>query len=120
MQMGRLPQQLDYKKPISSLLVVSAFWKEAIFDCAAGGISRAHVDSLFLSLIASGMLQMKFRNPMLEWIVAREYGGTANHCYFENQIGQSIYKQDDTWVGVHLFSEERLRRRDVSLLIDNY
>ena len=69
MQTEKLPQQIDYKKTISSLLTVTAFWKEAIFDRAAGGISRAHVDSLFLSLIASGMLHMKFRNPTLEWVV---------------------------------------------------
>ena len=62
---------------------------------------------------------MKFRNPTLEWIVAREYGSKANHCYIENQIGRPIYKQEDAWVGIHLFSKERLRRRDVSLLFDN-
>ena len=119
MQMGRLPQQLDYKKPISSLLVVSAFWKEAIFNCGAGDISRAHVDSLFLSLIALRMLQMKFWNSMLEWIVVHEYGCTANNCFIENHIGHPIYKRKDTWVGIHLFSKKHMHQRDVSLLIDN-
>jgi hypothetical protein len=119
MQMGRLPQQLDYKKPISSVLVASAFWKEAIFDRAAGGISQCHVDSLFLSLIASGMLQMNFRNPTFEWIVVHEYGGTANNCFIENHIGCPIYKRDNAWVGIHLFSKERVRRRDLSLLTIN-
>jgi hypothetical protein len=119
MQTGKLSQQINYKKPISSLLAVSAFWKEAIFDPAAGGISQAHIDSLFLSHIALGMLQMKFQNPTLEWIVVREYGSTANNCYIKNQIGRPIYKQDDTWVCIHLFSKNRMRRRDVSLLINN-
>jgi hypothetical protein len=119
MQTGKLSQQINYKKPISSLLAVSAFWKEAIFDPAAGGISQAHIDSLFLSHIALGMLQMKFQNPTLEWIVVREYGSTANNCYIKNQIGRPIYKQDDAWVCIHLFSKNRMRRRDVSLLINN-
>jgi hypothetical protein len=39
MQLGKLPQDIDYKAPISLLLVGSKFWKEAIFDRAAGDIS---------------------------------------------------------------------------------
>ncbi len=68
-----------------------------------------HVDSLFLSLIASGMIQMKFQNPALEWIIAREYG-TANDSFIESHIGRPIYKQDYAWIGIHLFSEYRVRR----------
>ena len=119
MQMRQFPQQINYKKPFSSLLAVSAFWKEAIFDRAAGGISRSHVDSLFLSSTASGMLQMNFRNPTFKWIVARGYGGMVNNCFIENHIGRPIYKRDDVWVGIHLFSEQCVRQHDVSLLIDD-
>jgi hypothetical protein len=39
MQMRKLPQEVDYKALISSLLAKSKFWKEAIFNCLAGGIS---------------------------------------------------------------------------------
>ena len=62
---------------------------------------------------------MKFRNPTLEWIVAREYGCMANNGFIENHIGRPIYNQDNAWVGIHQFSEQRMRQRDVSLLIDN-
>jgi hypothetical protein len=43
---------------MSSLLAGSMFWKETVFDRAAGGISRMQVDALFLSLTASGILQL--------------------------------------------------------------
>jgi hypothetical protein len=58
MQTEDLPQEVDYKAPISSLLAKSKFWKEAIFDCAASVISQMQVDALFLSLTASGIIQM--------------------------------------------------------------
>jgi hypothetical protein len=35
----KLPQDINYKDPISSLLAGSAFWKENVFYRAAGGIS---------------------------------------------------------------------------------
>ena len=65
------------------------------------------------------MLLLNFQNPTFEWIVAREYSSMANKCFIENHIRRPIYKQDEALVGIHLFSEERLRRHDVSLLIDN-
>ncbi len=58
MQTGKLPVEVDYKDPISSLWAGSAFWKETVFDWAACGISRMQVDALFLSLTASGILQL--------------------------------------------------------------
>ena len=57
MQSGQLPHEIDPKSPVSSLLAGSTYWKEALFDRAAGGISRMHVDSFFMSLIASGMIK---------------------------------------------------------------
>jgi hypothetical protein len=70
--MGKLPQEIDYKALISSLLSGSAFWKEAVSNHAAGIISRMQVDALFLSCTASGMIQMQLQNPSLEWTIACE------------------------------------------------
>ena len=58
MQSGQLPQEIDPKLPVSA--------KETLFDRAAGGIFRMHVDSLFLSLIAAGMIKMTMQNNALQ------------------------------------------------------
>jgi hypothetical protein len=119
MQMGKLPQEVDCKAPISLLLAKSKFWKEAIFDRAACGISRMQVDALFLSLTASEILQMQQKNTSLEWIITREFT-TKNNCFIESHIGCPMYKKDVAR-GVHLFSESRVRKRNhgVSLTIDD-
>jgi hypothetical protein len=86
MQTGKPPQEVvDYKAPISSLLAKNKFWKEAIFDHAAGGISRMQVDALFLSLTASGIIQMQEKNTSLEWLITREFA-TENSCFIESHI----------------------------------
>jgi hypothetical protein len=110
MQSGQFPHAIDPKSPVSTLLASSTFWKEALFDWAAGGISRMHMDSLFLSLIASGMIKMTMLNNALQWVIAREYG-TASNSIIESHIGCPIYKRDNAWVGIHLFSKNRMRRR---------
>ena len=43
MQTGKFPHVVDYKSPILCLLMGSPFWKEMMFNCAAGGISRLHM-----------------------------------------------------------------------------
>ena len=110
MQSGQFPHTVDHKSPISTLLALSTFWKEALFDRAAGGISRMHVDSLFLSLIAAGLIKMTMQNNALQFVIAQEYD-TASNSMIESQIGRPLYKQDDAWVGIHLFSENRMQRR---------
>jgi hypothetical protein len=47
------------------LLAGSAFWKGTIFDRATGDISRMQVDTLFLSLAASGIIQLQPKNKTL-------------------------------------------------------
>ncbi len=120
MQTGKLPQDVDFKAPISSLLAGSNFWKEAIFDYVAGGILQMQVDASFLSLSALEILQMQLRNISLEWMITQEYT-TVNNCFIKSHIGCPIYKRDDAWQGVHLFSKNCIRRRNhcVSLTIDN-
>ena len=110
MQSGQFPHTVDHKLPISTLLALSTFWKEALFDRAAGGISRTHVDSLFLSLIAAGLIKMTMQNNALQFVIAQEYD-TASNSMIESQIGRPLYKREDAWVGIHLFSENRMQRR---------
>ena len=66
MHTGKLPQDVNYMSPISSLLVGSPFWKETVFDCPAGGISRIQGDALFLSLTAPGMIHLQPNNECLQ------------------------------------------------------
>ena len=114
MQSGQLPQEIDPKLPVSAILAGNKFWLETIFDRAAGGIYRMHVDSLFLSLIAAGMIKMSMQNNELQWVIAREYypSGTS---IIESRLGRPIYKSDYVWDGIHLFSENRMRRRQSGL-----
>ncbi len=121
---GKLPQDVDYKDRISSLLAGSAFWKETIFDRAVGGISQMHVDTLFLSLAASGIIQLQPKNETLQWDIVREYGNVYNDTSFiEAHIGVPTYKRsDDAWRGIHVFSENHVRRRNpvpLSITINN-
>jgi hypothetical protein len=111
MQSGQFPHGIDPKSPVSTLLASSTFWKEALFDRA--GISRMHVDSLFLSLIATGMIKMTMLNNALQWVIAREYG-TASNSIIESHIGCPIYKRDNAWVSIHLFSKNCMHRRHSS------
>jgi hypothetical protein len=119
MQTGKLPLEVDYKAPISSLLAKSKFWKEAIFDCTAGGISRMQVDALFLSLTAPGIILMEPKNTSLEWVITWEFT-TENSCFIESHIGRPIYKKDVAFWEIHLFSERHVRKQNlsVSLTID--
>jgi hypothetical protein len=109
MQSGQLPQ-VDPKLPVSAILASNTFWKETLFYRAAGGISRMHVDSLFLSLIAAGMIKMTMQNNALQWVIAREYDPLGTSI-IESRLGRPLYKRDDVWDGIHLFSENRMRRR---------
>ena len=46
MQSGQLPQEIDPKLPESAILASNTFWKETLFDRAAGGISQMHVSRI--------------------------------------------------------------------------
>jgi hypothetical protein len=92
----------------------SAFWKETVsFDWATGGISRMQPDALFLSLTASGILQLNPNNTSFQWGIAWEYATANNNdCFIEAHIGIPIYKRDDAWQGVNLFSENHVRKKN--------
>ncbi len=112
---GKLPQGIDGKASISSLLAGSAFCKETIFDRATSSILRMQVDALFLSLAASRIIQLWPKNETLQWDIVCEYNNVYNNdsSFIEAHIGVPTYKRsDDAWWGIHLFSEFRVRRRN--------
>ena len=55
---AKLPFIGDRKIQVSSLLMTSTYWKEILFDKSSTSITRTNVDSLFLSLAASGILEI--------------------------------------------------------------
>ncbi len=118
MQTGKFSQDIDYKSPFSSLFVGCPFWKEAVFDWAAGGISGMQVDALFLSLTALGIIQLQILNTLLQWSITQEYM-TATNCFIKSHVGHPMYKRDDAWQGVHLFCKSRVRKRNPGILLTN-
>ena len=65
----KLPFVIDGKQQVSSLLMTSAYWKEIIFDRASTSISQINVDSLFLSLAATGILQIQNSRDGIRWVL---------------------------------------------------
>jgi hypothetical protein len=45
------------------------YWKEMIFDKALSSASHSNVDTLFLSLVATGILDINYTNDALAWVV---------------------------------------------------
>ena len=116
---GKLPAEVDYKNPVSSLLAESAFWKETVFDKNFLSVSRINVGAFFLSLATTGILKLEpKKDSVFQWVIAQEYGGSAKAESFtiEAHIGTPLYKCDNSWNGINVFSETRTRKRDPSLL----
>jgi hypothetical protein len=114
---GKLPAEVDYTTPVSSVLAASAFWKETIFDRNFHKVTRNYVDAFFL-LAAAGILKLEpKKDSLFQWVVAREHGESITAVSFiEANIGTPLYKRDDLWNGINVISEARLRKRDPSLL----
>ena len=80
---GKLPAEVDYKNPVSSLLADSAFCKETVFDRNFRLVSRIHLDAFFLSLATTGILKLEpKKDSVFQWLVAREYGAFAKAKLF--------------------------------------
>jgi hypothetical protein len=70
------------------------------------------VDALSLSLTASGILQLNWKDTSLQWGIALEYASANNNdCFIEAHIRIPIYKRNDAWQGLNLFSKTRVRKR---------
>jgi len=57
---------------------------------------------------------MTMQNNALQWVIAREYDPLGTSIIV-SQIGRPLYKRGDVWDGIHLFSENRMRRRQRDL-----
>ena len=114
---GKLPVAVDFKDPISSPSVASAFWKETVFDKAPRSVSQIQVEALFLSLTAAGIINLEHTiDSGFHWVIAREYGPSiGSDSFIHAHMGIAKYKRDESWQGIHLFAETRIRRRDPSI-----
>ena len=50
------------------------------------------------------------------WIIVREYGPSIGSDFcIHARMGIAKYKRDESWQGIHLFAETRIRTRDPSI-----
>jgi hypothetical protein len=87
------------------LLAEVAFWKETVFDKKFLSVSRINVDAFFLSLATNGILKLEPKKDSV-----------FQELFIEAHIGTPLYKCDNSWNGINVFSETRKRKRDPSLL----
>jgi hypothetical protein len=107
-QIGRIPQEIDYMSLILLLLAESSFWKETVFNCLAGSVLQVQVNALFLSLMAAGIIHSQPNSESLQWTIKQVYA-TGNNGFLEASIGSPFYKMDAAWQGINLFSETHVR-----------
>ena len=92
-------------KQVSDALVGNVYFVEKVFDRAFGGVGRAHVDALFMSLKASGILTVAKRGTKFFWGIAR-----TNIPGLEGG-GAPLLDRDEMWRGINLHNENRGRKR---------
>ena len=101
-----LPFIVDRKIQVSSLLMMSTYWKEILFDKSSTSITRTNVDSLFLSLAASGILEIQNSPDGIRWMIGRQAPTTVttdtNVGLIRATIGTAKYTLDEYWVGINL------------------
>ena len=103
---AKLPFIVDRKIQVSSLLMTSTYWKEILFDKSSTSITQTNVDSLFLSLAASGILEIQNSPDGIRWMLGRQAPTTAttdtNVALIHATIGTAKYTLDEYWVGINL------------------
>ena len=91
----------------------SEYWKQIIFDKLSSSISRTNVDALFLSLAASGILDIQNTADGIKWVIGRQppvaIQPKNNVTLIDATIGEAKYKVDKYWMGISLHSETRIR-----------
>ena len=109
------------KLQVSSLLSCSDYWKEIIFDKASSSVSRVNVDALFLSLAASGILEIQNTTDGIKWVIGRQspVATLPNHdvSLIDATIGEAKYKVDKYWMGISLHPKTRIRVRSPAIPI---
>ena len=66
---AKLPFIVDRKIQVSSLLMTSTYWKEIVFDKSSTSITRTNVDSLFLLLAVTGILEIQNSPDGIRWVL---------------------------------------------------
>jgi hypothetical protein len=111
----KLPFVIDGKIQVSLFLMTSAYWKEIIFDKASTSISRTNVDSLFLSLAATGILEIQNSRDGIRWVLGRQAPTTpltyTDVSLINITFGVANYTLDNYWVGINLHPATRIRAR---------
>ena len=109
---AKLPYVIDGKIQVSLFLMTSAYWKEIIFDKASTSITRTNVDSLFLSLAATGILEIQNSPDGIRWVLGRQAPTTATTdtdvSLISVTIGVAMYTLDNYWVGINLHPATRV------------
>ena len=86
--------------------MTSAYWKKIIFDKASTSISRTNVDSLFLTLAATGILETQNICDGIRWMLGRQAPTTpltyTDVLLINIAFGVAIYTLDNYWVGINL------------------
>jgi hypothetical protein len=112
---AKLPFIVDRKIQVSSVLMTSTYWKEILFDKSSKSITQTNVDSLFLSLAASGILEIQNSPDGIRWLLGRQAPTTAttdtNVALIQATIGMAKYTLDEYWVGINLYPVTRIRVR---------
>ena len=110
---AKLPFMFDFKVQVSSLLMLSTYWKEIIFDKASASMSRANVDALFLSLAACGILEIQNTSNGMELFLGCQAPRTvlpnSDVSLINATIGEAEYKAVEYWMGLNLHPAMRIR-----------
>ena len=78
-----------------------------IFDKASRTVSWLNVDALFLSLAATGVLEIQNTSEGIMWIVGREVPVLQQ----QPMIGLAKYTKDSYWVGINQHPATRIYTR---------
>jgi hypothetical protein len=93
--------------------MTNIYWKEILFDKASTSITQTNVDSLFLSLAASGILEIQNSPDGIRWMLGRQAPRTvmtdSNVMLIHATIGMAKYTPDEYWVGINLHPVTRIR-----------
>ena len=112
---AKLPFIIDRKIQVSSLLMTSTYWNEILFDKSSMSITQTNVDSLFILLVASGILEIQNRPDGIRWMLGRQAPTTAttdtNVALIHATIGTAKYTLDEYWVEINLYLVTRIRVR---------
>ena len=97
--------EMAHDTHVSDALVGNVYYVEKVFDRAFGGVSRAHIDALFMSLKAAGILTVSKRGSKFVW------GLTRSSIPGQEGGGAPLLVRDELWRGINLHEADRVRKR---------